>query len=498
MVLLETHISWIILAGQAAYKIKKAVNLGFLDFSTLEQRQFYCAEEIRLNRRLAPELYREVVFIGGTLEHPELGKIPALEYAVRMQRFPLNRQLDRLLRRNRLLPAHIDAFALCVAQFHLGAAIAPPESAFGTSVTVMRDLNECFDSIQPVFDTAVDRDTLVKLREVIQQQFAACSTQIDQRHVSGFVRECHGDLHLGNVVLLENRPVPFDAIEFSPALRWIDVMNEIAFTMMDLMHGGREDLAWRFLDAYLVQTGDYAGIGVLRLYLAYRALVRAKVAAIRAGQEEHATSARQQCREYLLLAKHCMHRSQAALLITHGLPGAGKSTFALRAVERLGAIRIRSDVERKRMFAVPVYESSQDYAGVDLYKGDISASVYAHLLGIVKHLLLNDMRVVVDAAFLLHRQREQFRALAKELNVPFVIASIIAEEDEMRERIRLRQERAIDPSEADKAVLEKLISAQDKLMGGEEVDVISFRNGAAGLDGCADSWERLMAAIGTG
>src|SRR5450759_1294557 len=184
----ETHISWVLLTGHDAYKIKKAVELGFLDFSTLELRHFYCTEELRLNRRLAPSLYLGVVAIGGSPEQPVLNSEPAIEYAVHMRRFAQSSMMNRMLARGRVTLAHIDKLAAVIANFHTAL---PPAAA------------------------------------------------------AGCVRECHGDLHLGNIVLLDDMPTPFDGIEFSAALRWIDVISEISFPVMDLLQRGQPQLAWR-------------------------------------------------------------------------------------------------------------------------------------------------------------------------------------------------------------------------------------------------------------
>jgi aminoglycoside phosphotransferase family enzyme/predicted kinase len=474
----ETHISWVLLAGNDAYKIKKAVDLGFLDFSTLEARRFYCTEELRLNRRLAPDLYLGVVAIGGSPEQPVLGGEPAIEYAVHMHRFPRAAMMDRLLEDGHITAAHIDSLAATIARFHAALPPAAADTPFGSPTAIQEAVLENFAQLAPSLEASADFALLEKVRLASALEFAACEPLFRQRKAEGFVRECHGDLHLGNIVLLDDTPVPFDGIEFSATLRWIDTISEIAFTVMDLLERGQPQFAWRFLNAYLEQTGDYGGAGVLRYYLAYRAMVRAKVAAIRANQEDAAQAQHElaACRSYLALAHDCLARRRPALIVTHGLPGCGKSTFAQLALERLGAIRIRSDVERKRLFGLATLADSRSQTGGGIYGEETTQRTYARLHELARGLLAAGFPVIVDAAFLRHAERENFRALAKEMNAPFVIASLQADEAVLKERLALRRSRADDASEADAAVLRTLQAAQEPLEDDEQAFAVTFVN----------------------
>jgi len=495
----ETHISWVLLAGNDAYKIKKSLDLGFLDFSTLEKRRFYCEEELRLNRRLAPDIYLDVAAIGGSPEQPLLGGEPAIEYAVHMRRFPRAAMMDSLLADGEITPAHIDRLAATIARFHAALPPATADTPFGSPDAIRSAVLDNFAQLAPSLAAPADLALLEKVREASALEFAACEPLFRQRKVGGCVRECHGDLHLGNIVLLDDAPVPFDGIEFSATLRWIDTISEIAFTVMDLMQRGHPQFAWRFLDKYLEHGGDYAGAGVLRYYLAYRAMVRAKVAAIRADQEDPVQAQHEldACRSYLELAHDCLARRRQALVITHGLPGCGKSTFAQLALERLGAIRIRSDVERKRLFGLAALADSRSQTGSGIYGEEATQRTYARLHELARGLLAAGFPVIVDAAFLRHAERESFRALAKEMNVPFVIASVQADEAVLKERLALRRSRADDASEADAAVLHALQAAQEPLQEEELGAAVVFAN-----DGDADMlrmagepWELLEARL---
>jgi uncharacterized protein len=491
--LVETHISWVLLAGRYAYKIKKALDLGFLDFTTLARRRFYCEEEIRLNRRLAPQLYLDVVAIGGSPQSPVLGDGGrALEYAVRMRRFAASKQMDRLLEHALVTPTHIDRLAATIARFHAGLPTAPQDLTFGTPMAIRAPARQNFDQLAPLLEP-LDMDLLERLRAAIEGEYAACAPWMEQRRREGWVRECHGDLHLGNIVLIRDQPIPFDGIEFNPALRWIDVMNEVAFLVMDLLDRSRADLAFRFLNGYLELTGDYAGVKLLRFYLAYRAMVRAKISAIFARQRDTrpapAERAMTACHGYLALAVKCLAARRPALIITHGLPGCGKTTVAQAALERLQAIRIRSDVERKRLFGLTPLERSQSAIGDGIYSAEGTRRTYARLHQLARDLLAAGFPVVVDAAFLRQTEREQFRQLACEMGLPFVILDIRAAPAILRQRILQRMTRARDASEADLRVLQALQDVQEPLTEEELACTVDFLN--QGEAGSEASWNAL-------
>ncbi len=476
--LIETHISWVLLAGRFAYKIKKAVDLGFLDFTTLAARRFYCEEEIRLNRRLAPQLYLEAVPIGGSPEQPEFGKEPAFEYAVKMLRFPPGNLLGKLLAKDRVTPGHMDELAALLARFHHGLPPAPPGSAYGSAEAIRADAMQNFEQMQPLLPDAADLHLLSTVQARTAGEYALHEQDFATRHAQGYIRECHGDLHLGNIALIRGRPVPFDGIEFSAEFRWEDIMSEIAFPVMDLLQHRQPALAFRLLNGWLETGGDYAGIAVLRFYLAYRAIVRAKINAIRASQPGLAPRTRQRaldaCRDYMQLAEYCLTRRQPALIITHGLPGSGKTTFAQAALEKLGAIRIRSDVERKRLFGLSPLEDS--HAGENIYSHDATRRTYAKLRDLARTALAAGFPVIVDAAFLRREERDAFRKLADEMHAPFVIASLQAPDAALRARIARRRTGAKDASEADIAVLNLLQGAQEPLDAGENIFSVPFKS----------------------
>jgi len=460
----ETHISWVLLSGNNAYKIKKAVNLGFLDFSTLEKRRFYCAEELRLNRRLAPDLYLEVVPIAGSADHPVLnGPDPAIEYAVKMRRFPQSCLLDQVLLRGELTPETIDAIARRIADFHGRTAIADDESPFGTPERTHLPVAEDFAQIGPQLRDKEDLIRLDKLERWSEREYQAHIDVFAARKARGLIRECHGDLHLGNMALLDGVPVPFDCIEFSDNLRWIDVISEAAFLAMDLQDRERPDLARRFLNAYLEQTGDYAGLEVLRYYLVYRAMVRAKVVCIRAGQEGLSADHWTQYRNHIELAADFTRPIQPFLAITHGLSGSGKTTVTQSLLEAVSLFRVRSDVERKRLYGLKPEARSGAGTGWNIYSLEANERTYRRLVEVAQCIIRSSFSAIVDATFLKRRERAAFHELAQELSVPFVILDVTAPESRLRERVRQRLQHGRDASEADTAVLENQLRNSESL-----------------------------------
>ncbi|HCN91061.1 MAG TPA: hypothetical protein DIT28_18130 [Oxalobacteraceae bacterium] len=491
--LIETHISWVLLAGRYAYKIKKAVDLDFLNFTQLDARRFFCTEEIRLNRRLAPKIYLNVVAIGGSPERPQFGAQPAIEYAVRMRRFASSRLMDNLLEHDRILPQHIDRLAAVVAAFHQHSPVAATESPFGTAAAIHGPMLQTFEQLC-VMTGVAQPDTVDALQVAFEAEYRTCQDTFSERRAHGFVRECHGDLHLGNIALIGDEPVPFDCIEFDPALRWIDIINDVAFTLMDLLHRARPQLAYRFLNAYLEASGDYAGVALLRFYCAGRALVRAKINAIQATQlalsRQPSEAARSACGEFLALAAKCVARREPALIITHGLPGSGKTTFAQIALERFQAIRIRSDVERKRLFGLAALDDSRGA----MYGDDATQRTYAHLLQTARMLLTAGVPVIVDAAFLRQAQRAPFQQLAQDMDAPFAIAAMNVDRQILGTRITQRLAEATDASEADLDVLTSLQATQETLAPHELRYTVRFVN--SGRDAAdAGNWLVLEKVI---
>ncbi len=472
--LLETHISWVLLCGEYAYKIKKPLDLGFLDFSTLEKRRFFCREELRLNARLAPEIYLDVVAITGSVQNPAIdGSGPVLDYAVKMRRFAQHNLFINLLQAGTLTTGLLDQLAILIARFHEQAPRATLETPFGTPETILTPVMENFQQLQDAVDSQ-SMPQLQQLQSWSTTQYRKLSPVFQQRRTAGFIRECHGDLHLGNIVSYQGRAMPFDGIEFNARLRWIDVISDIAFLIMDLVDHRRSDLAFRFLNAYLMLGGDYAGLTVLRFYLVYRALVRAKVACIRVQQDPGQVQHRQELHDYLSLANTCSRPPRPRLILCHGLSGSGKTTLSQRLLETLPAIRIRSDVERKRLHRLPPEQRSGSGLGGHLYTEQATAETYRRLLQLTGIAIDAGYTVIVDATFLRRKQRRPFRELAGEKRIPLLIVHCQANSDTLRQRIVQREKAGRDASEASLAVLQQQIQSQEELTAEELENCLSI------------------------
>ena len=465
---IETHISWVLLTGLYAYKIKKPVDLGFLDFSTLEKRHFYCMEELRLNRRLAPEIYLEVVPICGSQETPHLiGTGPVFEYAVKMVQFPEQSRLDKILANGMLGRNEIDDLVTKIADFHKHIAIAEQQLLFGTPEFVAQPVTENYQHIRPLLTVAKDIKRLDGLSFWSEQTFKIHFNDFQMRKQKGCIRECHGDLHLENIATLNGKLIIFDCIEFSEKLRWIDVISEIAFLAMDLEDRGQRPLAHRFINAYLEITGDYDSLKVINYYLVYRAMVRAKVAIIRLQQNNIDDQQRVNIftlyNSYISLAEQYTKLTSPTLIITHGLSGSGKSTLSEFLVEELGAIRIRSDVERKRLFMLSPNKSSNSDVKQGIYTESATEMTYQRMEDLSNNIVGAGFSVVVDATFLKYWQRNRFFVLATRLHIPFVILDLQAEVDNLKQFIIQRKIKSDNVSEADFKVLEQQIVEQEPL-----------------------------------
>ena len=457
----QTHISHLLLAGDYAYKIKKPVNLGFLDFTSLERRHYYCQQELRLNGRLAPDLYLDCLAIGGDVVHPVFGSEPAIEYAVRMRRFPQEALLDRVLASGRLETRHFEELARQLACFHRTIPAADPAAPFGEPEQVHQPMLDDFTYTRPRLSDPADLAILAEVERWTLDTSERLRPRLTERKAGGWIRECHGDLHLGNMILTnEGQVTIFDCIEFNDALRWIDVINDLAFLTMDLQARGVGRFAQRVLNTWLEFSGDFAGVALLTYYQVYRAMVRAKINAIQASQEgipdADCAAARRYCRDYLRLALALTQEPAPFLLITHGVSGSGKSRRTGQLMDALpGAIRIRADVERKRLFGLGPLDDSRSSLGQGLYTSEASARTYQRLHELADQLLAVGHSALVDATFLKRAHREPFRELAARHGVPFILLECGADTDTLRERVAARRQRGDDAAEADVAVLER-------------------------------------------
>lgn len=474
--LVETHISHVLLTGEFAYKIKKPLNLGFLDFSTLDKRLHACQEEVRLNRRLAPGTYLGVVPITGSPAIPRInGTGEAFEYAVKMRQFPPDATLDRLEGQGQLTAHQVEGIAATIARFHLqDCARAGMDRTWGDPQHVWQPVAQNFLHIAPHLTDPGDSQQLDALQRWSESEHARLAPLMAARKRDGFIRECHGDLHLGNLAWVDDQLLVFDCLEFSSELRWIDIQSEVAFCYMDLLQRGHPDWAWLFLNTWLEKTGDHGGLALLRYYAVYRALVRVKVAVLRAGQTtgtEHET-ALADARAMLELATTLTRPLPLRIDITHGLSGSGKTTVTQTLMQTPGAIRLRSDIERKRLAGLDALARSNSNIGQDMYATDATRRTYAHLAQLAGAILEAGWPVIVDATFTARWQRDLLREQAQSHNVAFHILDFQVPVASLRERILKRSQTGGDASEADLNVLQHQLDTEDMIAADEQASVV--------------------------
>ena len=504
--LVETHASWLLLAGDFAYKIKKSITLPFLDYGTLARREACCRAELVLNQRLALDLYLDVVPIGGRPEQPQFGELPAVEWAVRMRRFDEDGLLDRVATRGELQPGHLSQLAATLCAFQQTAAVAAPGTHFGGPGQVLAAAQENFVELRQLLPQTA-QPQVEQLARWTEDEFALRSADIAARKADGRVREGHGDLHLGNLVLIDGHVTPFDCIEFNDDFRWNDVASEIAFVWIDLLDHRQPGLAAWLLNAWLEVGGDFQALAVLRFYAVYRAVVRAKVAALRARQED----ARQKlaeldsARAYLQLAWRIAVPPAPTLVITCGLSGSGKTTATSARLldctdDAAGSmVRLRSDVERKRLFGLAAQDQSGSTLDSGIYTADATTRTYARLHSLARSLLVAGWPVIVDAAFLRRDERADFRALAAEFGAGFGILATEAPVAELHRRLRARSG---DASEATVAVLEKQLTWFEPLNEDERACAITplfeLHSGSAASGAGKAMSSKLESAIRSG
>jgi len=462
----ETHISIVFLAGEFAYKIKKSIKNDFLDYSTLDRRKHFCEEEVRLDGRYAEDLYMGVVPInrvGDTLAIQGDGE--PIEYAVKMRRFPADALLSERIDAGMLTTEEVFQLAGIVAEFHGDATVGNNAIASQWPDFLVKNVDQIITTIQATADpkTAATLEVLHRWsNEFFRDHFQTLANRVDD----GFIRECHGDLHLANVVEWRDRLVPFDGIEFNEHLRWIDVLSDAAFLAMDLAARGHLDLSRSFLNAYLERTGDYGSTELLRLFLFYRSLIRALAASMRSDTEDRC--------EHVDLAYRFTLRETPRLWITHGVSGSGKTTLSEAVVQRHEAFRLRSDVERKRLFGLTPTDRPSAELIANMYSSEANERTYARLSELAGGILRAGYSVIIDATFLKKTDRDRFHDVAIEQGVAFAILDCHSDLQTLRQRVADRAARGDDASDADLKVLEHQLANHEPLSATERKHVIEI------------------------
>lgn len=469
--LLQTHISWVVLTGAWAYKFKKPVRFDFLDYSTLAQRLACCQNELARNRAWAPELYAGLAALihdrGSWQVVPWPEGVPAgaavREYAVRMQEFPQAALLANQLAAAAVGPAQIESLAERLASLQRDLPVVQLDAAAAVAAATAPP-RENFKYLLGQLPPGAGRARIAALEAWSAQESARLGPTFIARARAGFVRRGHGDLHLHNVLFWQGKFVPFDGIEFNARLSDIDTLNEIAFLQMELSEHGYTAHAHRFLNRYLESSGDYAGLAVLRYYLVYRALVRAKVDFIRQGTSGQAGTFSPAGEQYLRYAEASSKPVPPRLAITMGFSGSGKSTRAAEWVARDGYVRLRSDVVRKELAGRDPLAKSAAADLPQLYNAQATEATYACLAARAEQILAAGYAVIVDATFLRRRQRQLFLDLAARWGIELQIVACTAPPAELRRRL---QARGPDPSDADAEVLRHQLENFDPLQEDE-------------------------------
>lgn len=451
---IETHIAWLVMTGEYVYKIKKPVNFGFLDFTTLEQRKFFCEEELRLNQRMSSDLYLEVVTIAGSEQAPRIEPTDSpIEYAVKLRQFESGHLLSELLDRHQFNPSWLDQLAEKIARFHLVAPIVSPDSPWGEPESIRKVTEDNYRHIDRRLISGDDARLLDQLWQTAKARFQALQPLLRKRKQEGFVRECHGDLHLGNITLNEDRLLVFDCIEFNLEFRWIDRIADLAFLLMDLEANGENRWANRCANRYFEITGDYQGVLILPYYKAHRAMVRAKVAMLDELRDE------QQFRHYLHLTARYAQPPKPLLILMQGISGSGKSYLSSELAQIIGAVRVRSDIERKRIYR----QASLQGQTLSLYGADMNTRTFLKMSEIAEMLIAAGQTVILDATFIKHRTRRHYIQMAEKLGYPVCLLSCVAPLELIQQRLEARSAEGSDPSDATFAVSLQQIKSQDPL-----------------------------------
>ncbi|MBI5843429.1 MAG: AAA family ATPase [Deltaproteobacteria bacterium] len=451
---LQTHISWVFLAGDLVYKVKKPVNFGFLDFSSLEKRRFFCEEEITLNRRLAPDTYLKAVAVhrgrDGTYSLEGPGAVA--EWAVVMKRLPDEGMADRMLSEGRLTESVLDLLAGRLAAFHEEAATGGDVDRAGSLSAIGKNHKDNMDVLERYVGSVLTRLQHRFLSVWAERFISGNAALFEERIKKKRIRDCHGDLHLENICVENGVPVVFDCIEFSPALRHGDVAGEIAFLCMDLDYSGAGDLADHFAASYARCATDPGLFGVLAFYKFYRACVRAKVLCLRSDDQSLSSAERKEAWSraccYLDFAfTYASRFSRPTLIIISGLMGTGKSALARELAATTGSRLIRSDVVRKEILGINPARHVKDPYGKGAYDPETTSRTYEVMLREARLCLENGQSVVLDASFKTAAQRKMAQDLASGAGAEFFAVACQCPETEVKRRLVNRSRIGQDPSD---------------------------------------------------
>lgn len=484
--LIQTHVSWLFLTDTHVFKLKKPVNFGFLDFSSLDQRRFYCYEELRLNRRLCPDIYEKVIELRETDSGAAFtGDGKVIEYAVMMKRLPAEGMLDRLVDSGAVSTEEIQIVALRIASFHSAAATSAHISEFGSIEQIDYNWRENFEQTRTFRDSTLPPGVNENIYACIKTFIASKKALFLERILNGFIRECDGDIHLGNICLYNSTAYIFDCIEFSERFRCSDTAADIAFLLMDLDYHHRADLADAALSAYITASGDTACAGLIPFYKVYRAFVRGKVESLRLldkgiNEEERAAAEKRAILYFRLAQGYCLRRRlPLTLFITCGTMGCGKSTLAGQLAFELALTTFNSDTVRKQLAGVPLETAVKVSYGEGLYSEEMNNITYRELERSAARELSAGHSVIIDAGFGSIFERWTFAQLAASHQAKFVILLVQCDPDEQRKRLRDRSSRGASVSDGREELLKQQTAAYEPPDKSEGFIISSSTSGAA-------------------
>jgi uncharacterized protein len=437
--LMQTHASYVLLTGEFAYKLKKPVNFGFLDYSTVAKRQHFCTEELRLNQRGAKELYLEVIPIARQDRTYHLGNDGEIvDYAVKMIQFPQANLLSNLFEAGMMTISDIEEMGRVVAAFHSRAQTNEYISDFGKVDRIKESIDDNYRQTEKYINRAQTQQQYLETKAYTDRFLYEHPELFTSRVTGGFIRECHGDLHLRNICQWHDKILLFDCIEFNEPFRFVDTMYDVAFTVMDLEARGRKDLANRFLNTYVEQTGDWAGLQVLPLYLSRQAYVRAKVTSFllddllipSTDRDAAATTAA----AYYHQAWAYTRSRQGKLILMSGLSGSGKSTLGKKIATAIGAIHLRSDAVRKHLGGIPLLAKGD----ASLYTPAMTARTYDQVLELGHKLTERGFSVILDAKYDRYSLRAAVVNFAQAQGIPLQILHCTAPDAVLRDRLQQR------------------------------------------------------------
>ena len=441
--LVQTQMSFVLLAGGYVYKTKKPVNLGYLDYTTLDKRRFYCQREVELNRRLCPDTYLGVVTINNHQGcYAISGEGEVVEYAVKMRRLPQELMMDVLLAENKVSPEMIVRLAKKVATFHKQAETGGEINKFGGLETIVHNTEENFSQTEKYFGRAISSRQYQKIREYTRSFIKDNAALFQKRVKEGYIRNCHGDLHTAHICF-KNGICIYDCIEFNDRFRYGDVASEVAFLAMDLDRHGRADLSCSFVDSYIASSRDEGLKKLLKFYKCYRAYIRGKVACFKLDDpyisDEERAKTLEDATGYFDLA-YSYTVPKPILFITSGLVGSGKSVLAQALAGRLGLVVISSDVTRKRLASIPETEHRFEEFDAGIYSPEFSRKTYDTMFAEARSILSEGDSVIVDAAFMKAEERLRAKQLADETRARFFVLECNLEEELARRRLTERLE----------------------------------------------------------